>query len=346
LTRKVHQLNTGFQRKSICRNRRIAERKLLEALISYMFHVRTMITALAGGVGAARFLTGLETLVSQKDLSIIVNTGDDIELFGLHISPDIDIVMYTLASIVDEEKGWGIRKDTFHCLEALRKFNSETWFNLGDKDLATHIFRTNLLKNGVKLAEVTARVGRLLGLDVAILPMTDDRFETRVLVEEGLVHFEEYFVKRGGKDEVLGVEFLGADKAKPATGVLESIMEAEKVIVCPSNPIVSIGTILAVKGVRDALRHTSAKKVAISPIVAGAPVKGPADKLMRGLGFEVSAFSVAELYSDFLDIFVLDTADSGEKGRIEELGIKVEVANTLMKRLEDKVELARTVLET
>ena len=346
MTRKVHQLNTGFQRKSICRNRRIAERKLLEALISYMFHVRTMITALAGGVGAARFLTGLETLVSQKDLSIIVNTGDDIELFGLHISPDIDIVMYTLASIVDEEKGWGIRKDTFHCLEALRRFNSETWFNLGDKDLATHIFRTNLLKNGVKLTEVTARVGRLLGLDVAILPMTDDRFETRVLVEEGLVHFEEYFVKRGGKDEVLGVEFLGADKAKPATGVLESIMEAEKVIVCPSNPIVSIGTILAVKGVRDALRHTSAKKVAISPIVAGAPVKGPADKLMRGLGFEVSAFSVAELYSDFLDIFVLDTADSGEKGRIEELGIKVEVANTLMKRLEDKVELARTVLET
>jgi LPPG:FO 2-phospho-L-lactate transferase len=346
LTRKVHQLNTGFQRKSICRNRRIAERKLLEALIPYMFHVRTMITALAGGVGAARFLRGLEKLVSQKDLSIIVNTGDDIELFGLHISPDIDIVMYTLANIVDEEKGWGIRKDTFHCLEALRRFNSETWFNLGDKDLATHIFRTNLLKNGVKLTEVTARVGRLLGLDVTILPMTDDRFETRVLVEEGLVHFEEYFVKRGGKDEVLGVEFLGADKAKPATGVLESIMEAEKVIVCPSNPIVSIGTILAVKGVRDALRHTSAKKVAISPIVAGAPVKGPADKLMRGLGFEVSPFSVAELYSDFLDIFVLDTADSGEKGRIEELGIEVEVTNTLMKSLEDKVELARTVLET
>jgi LPPG:FO 2-phospho-L-lactate transferase len=311
-----------------------------------IFNVKAMITALAGGVGAARFLTGLVELVNQKDLSIIVNTGDDIELFGLHISPDVDIVTYTLAGIVDEEKGWGIRGDTFHCLEALRRFNGETWFNLGDMDLATHIFRTNLLKNGVKLSEVTARVSRLLGLEVAILPMTDDRFETRVLIEEGLVHFEEYFVKRGGKDEVLGVEFLGGDRAKPAAGVLDAIMEAEKVIVCPSNPIVSIGTILAVDGVRDALRRTDAKKVAVSPIISGAPVKGPADKLMRGLGFEVSAFSVAELYSDFLDAFVLDVADSAEKDRIAKLGIEVEVTNTLMKSLKDKVELARTVLET
>jgi len=311
-----------------------------------MFNVKAMITALAGGVGAARFLTGLVKLISQKDLSVIVNTGDDIELFGLHISPDVDIVTYTLSGIVDEEKGWGIRGDTFHCLEALRKFKGETWFNLGDRDLATHIFRTNLLKNGVKLSEVTARVSRLLGLEVAVLPMTDDRFETRVLIEEGLVHFEEYFVKRGGKDEVLGVEFLGGDGAKPAAGVLEAIREAEKVIVCPSNPIVSIGTILAVNGVRDALRQSDAKKVAVSPIIAGAPVKGPADKLMRGLGFEVSAFSVAELYSDFLDTFVLDVADSAEKGRIEKLGVEVEVTNTLMKSLEDKVELARTVLET
>jgi len=186
----------------------------------------------------------------------------------------------------------------------------------------------------------------LLEVEAAILPMTDDKFETRVLIEEGLVHFEEYFVKRGGKDEVLGVEFLGADTAKPAAGVLESIREAEKVIVCPSNPIVSIGTILAVNGVRDALQHTDAKKVAISPIIAGAPVKGPADKLMRGLGFEVSAFSVAKLYSDFLDTFVLDLADFAEKERIEKLGIEVRVTNTIMKSLKDKVELARTVLET
>ena len=305
-----------------------------------------MITALAGGVGAARFLTGLVKLVDEKDMAIIVNTGDDIELFGLHISPDVDIVTYTLAGIVDEEKGWGIRGDTFHCLEALRKFNRETWFNLGDRDLATHIFRTNLLRSGLKLSEVTARVSRLLGLETTILPMTDDKFETRVLIEEGSVHFEEYFVKRRAKDEVLGVDFLGADKAKPAAGVLESIKEAELVIVCPSNPIVSIGTILAVKKVRNALRYTDAKKVAISPIIAGAPVKGPADKLLRGLGFEVSAYSVAELYSDFLDMFILDVADSAEKERIEKLGIKVKATNTIMKNLKDKIELARAVLES
>lgn len=305
-----------------------------------------MITALAGGVGAARFLTGLVELVNEEDLSVIVNTGDDIELFGLHISPDVDIVTYTLAGIVDEEKGWGIKGDTFHCLEALKKFNVETWFNLGDKDLATHIFRTNLLNSGVKLSEVTAQVSRLLGLKVTVLPMTDDRFETRVLIEDCSVHFEEYFVKRGCKDDVLGVEFVGADKAEPAAGVLEAIRDAEQVIVCPSNPIVSIGTILAVDGVRDALRRSDAKKVAVSPIIAGSPVKGPADKLLHGLGLDVSAYSVAKLYSDFLDTFILDVADSAEKERIEKLGVEVTVTNTLMKSLEAKIELARAVLES
>jgi LPPG:FO 2-phospho-L-lactate transferase len=305
-----------------------------------------MITALAGGVGAAKFLTGLVKLVDEKNLSIIVNTGDDIEMFGLHVSPDVDIVTYTLAGIANEKKGWGIKGDTFHCLEALRKFNCETWFNLGDRDLATHIFRTNLLKSGLKLSEVTARISHLLGLEATILPMTDDKFETRVLVEEGAVHFEEYFVKRGAKDEVLGVEFFGADKANPAAGVLESIRDAELLLVCPSNPIVSIGTILAVNGVRDAVRRTEAKKVAVSPIIAGVPVKGPADKLLRGLGFEVSAHSVAQLYSDFLDTFILDVADSAEKTEIEKLGIEVKVTNTLMGSLEDKIGLARTVLES
>jgi LPPG:FO 2-phospho-L-lactate transferase len=305
-----------------------------------------MITALAGGVGAAKFLTGLVKLVDEKNLSIIVNTGDDIEMFGLHVSPDVDIVTYTLAGIANEKKGWGIKGDTFHCLEALRKFNCETWFNLGDRDLATHIFRTNLLKSGLKLSEVTARISHLLGLEATILPMTDDKFETRVLVEEGAVHFEEYFVKRGAKDEVLGVEFFGADKANPAAGVLESIRDAELLLVCPSNPIVSIGTILAVNGVRDAVRRTEAKKVAVSPIIAGVPVKGPADKLLRGLGFEVSAHSVAQLYSDFLDTFILDVADSAEKTEIKKLGIEVKVTNTLMGSLEDKIGLARTVLES
>jgi LPPG:FO 2-phospho-L-lactate transferase len=305
-----------------------------------------MITALAGGVGAARFLTGLVKLVGEENLTIIVNTGDDIELFGLHISPDIDIVAYTLAGAVDEEKGWGIRGDTFQCLETLRRFRQEVWFALGDRDLAIHIFRTSLLKKGLTLSEVTAEVTRALGLRVAILPMTDDKFETRIVTRDGTIHFQEYLVKRGAKDEVFGVEFLGADNAKPAAGVIDSLVNAELVTVCPSNPIVSIGTILAVKGVRDALRQTNAKKIAISPIIAGAPIKGPADKLLKGLGLEVSAYSVAKLYADFLDTFILDTADSAEKDKIEKLGIEVKVTNTIMRTLEDKIQLAKTILES
>ena len=304
-----------------------------------------MITALAGGTGAARFLTGLSQVIGEDDLSIVVNTGDDIELFGLHISPDIDIVMYTLAGIVDEEKGWGIKNDTFHCIEELNKME-EVWFHLGDKDLATHIFRTNLLKNGLTLSQVTKDISSLLGIRPNIIPMTNDKFETRVITDVGSIHFEEYLVKRGSRDRVLGVEYAGSESAKPVAGVLESILDSELVIICPSNPIVSIGTILSVKGVRDALKRTEARKVAISPIVSGKPIKGPADKLMKGLGLEVSAFSVAKLYSDFLDTFILDKVDAKEKDQIENLGIETVTTNTIMKSLKDKIELAKTVLGT
>jgi len=304
-----------------------------------------MITALAGGVGAARFLTGLTKLVKEEELSVIVNTGDDIDMFGLHISPDIDIVAYTLAGIVDEEKGWGIKDDTFQCLEMIKKLGLETWFNLGDKDFATHIFRMNLLNKGFTLSQVTDQICHALGLKVSILPMTDDKFETWIKIEEGLIHFEEYFVKRQAEDKVLGVEFVGAAHAKPSPKVLDSIFNAEMVVICPSNPVVSVGTILSVDGVREALRRTSAEVVGVSPIVAGAPIKGPADKLLRGLGFEVSAFSVAKLYSDFLDTFVIDIKDTEEKNQIEQLGIKVKVTDTVMKNLEDKVRLAKTVME-
>jgi LPPG:FO 2-phospho-L-lactate transferase len=304
-----------------------------------------LITALAGGVGAARFLMGLVQLVKPEDLSVVVNTGDDIELFGLHISPDVDIVAYTLAGIVDEERGWGIKGDTFHCLEALKKHSPDTWFNVGDKDFATHIYRTHRLKQGAVLSQVTDEVCSTLGLKVKILPMTNDRFETRIKTRDGTVHFEEYFVKRQAKDEVLGVEFVGAQTAKPSPKILEAILEAEVVVVCPSNPIVSVGTILSVDGIRDALRRTNARVVAVSPIVAGAPVKGPADKLLRGLGLEVSAYGVAKLYSDFLDTMVIDVKDASEKDRIERLGLEVKVANTVMKSLADKVALARVVLE-
>jgi LPPG:FO 2-phospho-L-lactate transferase len=300
--------------------------------------------ALAGGVGAAKFLTGLTRLVKEEDLSVIVNTGDDIELFGLHISPDVDIITYTLAGIVDEEKGWGVRGDTFQCLEMLKKHGLETWFALGDRDLATHIYRTDRLKQGSTLSQITNDVCSSLGVKVKILPMSNDNFETRVTTREGSMHFEEYFVKRQGKDEVLGVEFVGAAMAKPAPGVLDAILEAELIIVCPSNPIVSIGTILAVNGIKEALKRTSARVVGVSPIVAGLPIKGPADKMLRGLGLEVSAFGVAKLYSDFLDMFVLDVVDVSCREHIEKLGLEVKVTNTLMTSLERKVELARAVL--
>ncbi len=303
-----------------------------------------MITALAGGVGAARFLTGLLKLVKEEELTVIVNTGDDINLFGLHISPDIDIVTYTLAGIVNNEKGWGINADTFNCLNMLKQFNQESWFNLGDKDFATSILRTTMLKNGATLSQITAKVACDLGLKLKILPMTNDKFATHIRTPQGSIHFEEYMVKREAKDQVLDVEYIGADTATPAPGVIESIMKANHVIVCPSNPIVSVGTILSIKGVRDALKKSKAKKSAITPIVAGSPVKGPADKLLSGLGLEVSAYSVAKLYADFLNTFIIDKADITEKNRIEKLGVEVKITNTLMKDLHSKVELARTVL--
>jgi LPPG:FO 2-phospho-L-lactate transferase len=249
-----------------------------------------------------------------------------------------------LAGIVDEEKGWGVRGDTFQCLEMLKKHGLETWFALGDRDLATHIYRTDRLKQGSTLSQITNDVCSSLGVKVKILPMSNDNFETRVTTREGSMHFEEYFVKRHGKDEVLGVEFVGAATAKPAPGVLDAILEAELIIVCPSNPIVSIGTILAVNGIKEALKRTSARVVGVSPIVAGLPIKGPADKMLRGLGLEVSAFGVAKLYSDFLDMFVLDVVDVSCREHIEKLGLEVKVTNTLMTSLERKVELARAVL--
>lgn len=301
--------------------------------------------ALAGGVGAARFLTGLSRIVKEEDLSVIVNTGDDIELFGLHISPDLDIVTYTLAGIVDETKGWGVMGDTFQCLEMLKAYGFDTWFGLGDRDLATHLYRTESLKKGYTLTQITREISSVLWLKTKILPMTDDMFETRVRTSEGSIHFEEYFVRRQAKDEVLGIEFVGVATAKPAPGVLDAILDAEIVVVCPSNPIVSISTILAVDGVRDALKRTNARVVGISPIVAGMPIKGPADKMLRGLGFEVSAYGVAKLYSDFLDTFVIDTKDTESKSRVENLGVKVKVTNTVMKSLEDKISLAKVVLE-
>ncbi len=304
-----------------------------------------MITALAGGVGAARFLQGLVRLIDPEELTVIVNTGDDIELHGLHISPDLDIVIYTLAGIVDENKGWGIKGDTFNCLEMLGRYGRETWFQLGDRDLATHIHRTALLKAGLPLSKVTEKICTALGVKVRIIPMTDDCVTTYIVTDKGIMHLQEYLVKRRAQDEVRGVIYRGAEKASPAPGVLESIYEAKGIVICPSNPIVSIGPILAIKGVRDALRRTDAVKVGISPLIKGRPVKGPADKMMRGLGLEPSAYGVAKLYADFLDYFIVDSKDIDLVDRIRDLGIKVLTTDILMLSLEAKIRVAKLVLK-
>jgi LPPG:FO 2-phospho-L-lactate transferase len=227
----------------------------------------------------------------------------------------------------------------------LEKHGLDTWFGLGDRDLATHLYRTHRLKQGFTLKQITDEVCDVLRLKIKILPMTNDKFETKVTTKKGSMHFEEYFVREKAKDEIQGIEFVGAATAKPSPGVLDTILNADTVFICPSNPIVSIGTILSVGGVRDALKRTNARVVGLSPIVDGLPIKGPADKMLRSSGVEVSAFGVAEFYSDFLDEFVIDVKDNKEKNRIEKLGIKVKVTNTVMKCLEDRVALAKVVLE-
>ena len=303
------------------------------------------VTCLSGGVGAAKFLQGLVRTMPQENITVIVNTGDDIDLHGLHVSPDPDIVIYTLAELVDEGKGWGVQGDTFNCLDMLQKYGSETWFKLGDRDIATHLYRTQLLKGGIPLNRVIQQLCSALGVKVKVLPMTNEKVVPRIITDAGEMHFEEYLVKRGAKDRVLNVVFEGSESSQPAPGVIESIKDASGVILCPSNPIVSIGPILAVRGIREALKSTKARVVAISPIIGGATIKGPADKLMRGLGIEVSAYSVAFLYRDFLDVFIFDEVDKKEKERIEGLGVKAVTAHTVMRSLQDKAELAKLALE-
>jgi len=304
-----------------------------------------MIVVLAGGVGAARFLQGVVQIVPQEQITVIANTGDDREFYGLHVSPDIDIVMYTLAGLVDEKNGWGIAHDTYHTMQQLTQYGNEDWFMLGDRDLATHIHRTNLLHQGKTLSEVTDELRKHLGLSFRVLPMSDQLIATHIQTPRGLIHFEEYFVKYRSADEVQDVVFVGADKARPAPGVLDAIKQANAILIAPSNPIVSIGSILSVPGIHDALHEASGMVVAVSPIVEGAPLKGPADKLMKGMGQEVSAVGVARCYRDFLDVMVIDERDANLVEAIEDLGIPTIVTNTIMSDLAAKTHLAQTVLQ-
>jgi LPPG:FO 2-phospho-L-lactate transferase len=303
-----------------------------------------MIVVLAGGVGAARFLQGVVQVVPPQQLTVIANTGDDRAFYGLHVSPDIDIVMYTLAGLIDETHGWGMRNDTYHTMQQLTQYGNEDWFMLGDRDLATHIHRTNLLRQGKTLSAITDELRNAFGLQLRILPMSDQPIATHIQTPAGLIHFEEYMVQRKCADEVQDVVFVGADTATATPDVIEAIQQADAILLAPSNPIVSIGSILAVPGIHDALHEASGMIVAVSPIVGGAPIKGPADKLLRGMGYEVSAVGVARCYRDFLDVMVIDEQDAQIASEIEDLGIPTVVTNTIMRDTAAKAELARNVL--
>ena len=302
------------------------------------------LVALAGGTGAAKFLRGLARLVDPRDLSIIVNTGDDAEIWGLHVSPDLDTVCYTLAGVIDEAKGWGVRDETFRALEHMVRFGEPTWFNLGDRDLATHLHRTRLLREGRSLSEATRSIAGSLGVTASLIPMSDQPVRTRLLGPEGWLDFQEYFVREKAQVEIRDVQYSGAEAAAPAPGVLEAIRAARSVIVCPSNPITSIGPILAVPGLPEALAETAATTVAISPIVGGDAVSGPAGRLMRVSGLPVSAAGVARAYARWLDLLILDERDSGQVPDVRQLGVSPVTAQTIMATREDEVALARRVL--
>jgi LPPG:FO 2-phospho-L-lactate transferase len=305
-----------------------------------------MITALGGGVGAAKFLEGLSKIIGEEPLTVVVNTCDDIVLHGLRVSPDVDTIIYRLSGRIDEHKGWGIADDTFNTLAALGRFGSETWFNIGDTDFATHIFRTKMRHSGLSPSEITQRLASSFGIreGIRVIPMTDEDVESWIVTGEGEMHFQEYLVKEKMKPTVIKVVFKNIENAKPSPGVIEAIRDARLIILCPSNPIISIGPILNIKGIGEALRATNGKIIAISPLIGGVPLKGPADKLMRGLGLEVSSAQIARLYRDFLDVMVIDGEDAGDAERISEMSIKPLVLDILMSDSGKAAKLASAVL--
>ncbi len=294
------------------------------------------VVALAGGVGAGKFLRGLMQVVPASDVTVVVNTGDDIVVHGLHVSPDLDSVTYWLAGVADRERGWGREGETFRATEELRAFGAEeAWFGLGDLDLATHLFRTALLAGGSTLSEATAAVCERFGVGSRLLPMSDDPVTTRLDVAEvsGIeldLHFQEYWVLRGARDEVKSIRYEGVERARPGPGVLEAVAAADVVLLCPSNPVASVDPILAVPGVRDAVVARRDRVAGVSPIVGGAPVRGMADRLLPVVGAEVSAAGVAAHYRDLLGGWVIDHADGAEAARVEALGIRVSEVDTIM----------------
>ena len=307
-----------------------------------------MICVLAGGVGAARLLTGLVRAVPPSDITVIANVGDDVRLHGLHISPDLDTITYTLSDQVDPDRGWGLRGESWRAMEMVARYGGIDWFNLGDRDLGTHLYRTQRLSEGATLSQVTAEITAAWDLGLRLLPVTDDRLETRVTVvdpdAEREVGFQEWFVQRRHDVPVRAVRIVGGDRARPAPGVVEALAAADAVVIAPSNPLVSIGPLLALPEVDAAVRARRADTVAVSPIVAGAALKGPADRLMVDLGHESSVVGVARLYAPIAGTLVIDEADADLAPAVEAEGLRCVVAPTIMRGPDEAAALGRVVL--
>jgi LPPG:FO 2-phospho-L-lactate transferase len=304
-----------------------------------------MIVVFTGGTGGTKLVQGLQQSVAPEELTVIVNTGDDLEWWGLHVSPDVDSVLYGLAGLLSKDRGWGVDNDSFRCLERMKQLEQPSWFSLGDLDLATHLTRTALLRAGKTLSEVTGELAAKFGIRPRVLPMSDDRVSTVLDTAKGTLTFQEYFVRERHQVEVRAVRFEGAEKAGAAPGVIESIEAAEAIVFAPSNPVTSIGPILAVPGVRDALRRTSAPVAAVSPIVGGAAVSGPAGALMQMMGWPSTIAGVAKAYEDFLDVLIADSADEVEAKQMGGSGTRVLCTNTIMRSVGDKRDLAAFVLD-
>lgn len=300
------------------------------------------LVVLAGGTGSAKLLNGLSQAIDR--LTVVSNIGDNIWLHGLYICPDIDIATYCLAGILDD-KGWGIKGDTFNFLYQLSRLGFNTWFKIGDKDLATHIVRTMMLRSGMRLTNVTKFIAKSLGLKHEIIPSSDSEVETHIITDAGELHLQEFWVREGGRPRVYGVKYSGVELAEPSPEAVESILKADRIIICPANPISSIGPILSIKGIKEAMIKSKGKKIAISPIIGTRPLSGPAGKFMEAMKIHVSPLGVATLYKDLIDVFVVDKKDRALCEQIESLGIKCFITNIVMRRSEDQRRLAMKALE-
>lgn len=304
------------------------------------------VTVFTGGTGGTKLVQGLQRIVAPEELTVVVNTGDDIEWWGLHVSPDIDSVLYGLSGVLSTDRGWGVNDDSFRCLERMKQLGEPGWFSLGDLDLATHLTRTGLLRVGRTLSEATADLARRMSIDARVLPMSDDRVSTMLDTAKGRLSFQEYFVRELHSIEVSRVEFVGAEQSRPAPGLLEAIAAADAIVFAPSNPVTSIGPMLAVPGIREALRRAEAPVIAVSPIIGDAAVSGPAAALMRMQGWPSTIAGIAKAYEDFLNVLVVDSADAEAARQLAGENLRFVCTQTLMRTLDDKIHLARVCLDS